>query len=90
MEETSREQITSLRLKTTRAEVDDLDGRRAFLTQQNVLRFHVTMDDVLFEHHFHALQNRIGKTTHQMNAKSLVVVLLDQLVQIDSKHNQVS
>ena len=71
---------TSLRLETTGSEVDHLDCRAAFLPQQYIFRLHITVYDVLFEHDPHALENRVGKATHQMDAEALVVILLDQLV----------
>jgi hypothetical protein len=70
--------------KAARAEIDHLDGRAALLPKKNILRLKITVDYTLLVHGLHALQDAVGESSHQMNAKALVVILLDQLVQIDS------
>ena len=73
-----------MRFKASRAEIDDLDGRAALLPEQNVFRLHVAVNDVLLEHDPHALEYGVGESPHQVYAEALVVVLLDELIQVDS------
>ncbi len=47
-------------------------------------RFEVAMDDILSAEQPQALDQRVGKAADQVEAEALVVVLLDQLVQVET------
>ena len=73
-------------MEASRSEIDDLDRGAALLPQKDILGLHIAVDDLLPQHDSHALQDGVSEASHQMNAKALIVVLLDQLIQVDPKY----
>jgi len=67
------------------AEVDHLDAAGTAVFQQHVLRFEVAVDDVLASQKPQTLDERISKSPDEVEAETLVVVLLDQLVQVQTE-----
>jgi hypothetical protein len=51
-------------------------------------RFEVTVNDLLLIQHLQALEQGAGETTDQGQTEALEVVLLDQLIQVDSIRTQ--
>ncbi len=62
-----------------------LNSAATLLLEQNILRLHVTMDDFVSVEQVQALEQRMGEFSHQLQAESLELVLLDQLVEIDAE-----
>lgn len=66
------------------------NSRAALLLQQNIFRFHVAVDYFELIESVQALKQRVSKLANQLQAETLKLVLLDQLVQIyvqKFKHN---
>lgn len=47
-------------------------------------RFEVTVNDLLLMQHLQALEQGVGETTNQGQTEALEIVLLDQLIKVDS------
>ena len=68
------------------AEVDHLDATLVRLPQENVLRLHVAVDDVVFFHVVQRHQQLDCEPPDEPSGHSLEVVALDKLVQVHAQH----
>ena len=60
-----------------------LNSAAALLLEEDVLRLHVAVDDLVAVEQVEALQQRVRELAHQLQGEALELVLLDQLVQVD-------
>jgi len=69
-------------LVARRSEINHLDSRSTRRFQQNVFRFHITMDDFVLVKDVQTLQHAVSKLAHQLETESLEVVFLDEFVKV--------
>ena len=62
-----------------------LNSAAALLLQEDVLRLHVAVDDLVPVEEVEALQQRVGELADELEAESLELVLLDELVEVDAE-----
>jgi hypothetical protein len=74
--------------KAAGPKVDDLDGVLVGVLQQDVLRLQVAVDDVVLVQKGERLQDLDAKAPDAVHAESLVVVVLDRLVQVDGQQTE--
>ena len=62
-----------------------LNSAAALLLQEDVLRLHVAVDDLVPVEEVEALQQRVGELADELEAEALELVLLDELVEVDAE-----
>lgn len=63
--------------------VNYLDSRLVRLLEQNVLRLHIAVDDIVFALKLQGLQDLDREPPHQGELNTLKIVDLDELIQVD-------
>ena len=72
-------------LITGRSEIDNLDDRTLEIFEEDILGLEIAMDQPGLVQKRKAIEKLLCKHTHQRGAKSSELVLLDQLVQVDTQ-----
>ena len=72
--------IDSLSFETARSKIDDLDTRLVHFFQENILRFEIGMDNMIFVKKMNAIEHLKHKATHEIKWKSVVSVRFYELV----------
>ena len=62
-----------------------LNSAAALLLEEDVLRLHVAVDDLVPVEEVEALQQRVGELADELEAEPLELVLLDELVEVDAE-----
>ena len=62
-----------------------LNSAPALLLQENILRLHVTVNDLVSEEKVQTLEQGMSKLSDQLQTEPLELVLLDQLVEVDAE-----
>ena len=62
-----------------------LNSAAALLLQEDVLRLHVAVDDLVPVEEVEALQQRVRELADELEAEPLELVLLDELVEVDGE-----
>lgn len=71
--------------KTTTTEINEFDATLIDLLQQNVLRFEITMDDLLLSDEHQSLQDLNRESPDQPHGDPVETVHLQELIQIDGE-----
>ena len=72
--------VDFLVLEAARAKINDLDAGLINFPQQNILRFQIAMDDVVFAHVVERYQNLDREALNQTEREAQEVVHLDEVV----------
>ena len=72
--------IKLVTLESATTEVDDFDSAFVCFSQQNVFRFHIAMNNIVFAHEMKSNKKLNGKSSDETYTYSLKVVALDKLV----------
>ena len=62
-----------------------LNSAAALLLQEDVLRLHVAVDDLVPVEEVEALQQRVRELADELETEPLELVLLDELVEVDAE-----
>ena len=62
-----------------------LNSAAALLLEEDVLRLHVAVDDLVPVEEVEALQQRVRELADELEAEPLELVLLDELVEVDAE-----
>lgn len=70
---------------TGRPKVYYFEATAALLFKQDVLRFHITMNNFIAAEGVQALQERVAEFSDQLEAEPLEFVLFDEFVEVDGE-----
>jgi hypothetical protein len=78
--------VDALVLVTARAEVNDLHPAAAGMFEENVLGFHVAVNNFIAVEQVQTEKHRMRKFAHKRHAEAFEFVFLQQFVQVDTDH----
>ena len=78
--------VELVNLVSSTSKVNYFDSTLVWLPQQNILRLHVTVDNVVLLHVVERHEELDCESSHQAHTHSLEVVRLNELVQVHAQH----